>query len=104
MFLPSFQCLSEKLKVIEMLFRRKKPEEKPAAPDYSFQIIGRMADGVLHVIRNGHPHDIQHISEELEMPADRVDDILDFLAMLGLVEKHARITETGRKFLKLPEE
>ncbi len=87
-----------------MLFRKKKPEEKPIAPDYTFQMIGRMADGVLHVIKNGRPRDILHISEELEMPADRVDDILDFLAMLGLVEKYARITETGREFLKLPEE
>ena|GEM_PF-2681141 len=84
------------------IFRRRKSEE-PTKPEYTFQMIGTMADGVLHVLRDGRPHDVVEISEELSIPPDRVDDILDFLSMLGLVQKYAQITKMGRKFMKLPQ-
>jgi len=67
-------------------------------------VIGRIADGVLYVLKDGRPHDVLEISEELSIPADRVDDILDFLSMLGLVKKYAQITKSGRDFMELPEE
>ena len=85
------------------IFRRKKPEV-PTKPEYTFQMIGTIADGVLYVLRDGRPHEVLEISNELSIPPDRVDDILDFLSMLGLVKKYAQITKNGRNFMELPEE
>ncbi len=81
-----------------MLFKKKRTEDAEM-----MRMIGLIIDGILESVKDGKPHDILDIAEEMEIPHRRLNDILELMLSLGLIEKRIKITKSGLNFLNLPE-
>ena len=61
-----------------------------------------VAEKILESLEAGKSCKLGEIARAVELPEDRVKNILDFLAEANLVEKRFRITRFGLRLLKMP--
>jgi predicted transcriptional regulator len=61
-----------------------------------------VAEKILEFLGTGKSCKLEEIARAVELPEDRIKNILDFLAGANLVEKRFRITSFGLKLLKMP--
>lgn len=61
-----------------------------------------VAEKILEFLGTGKSCRLGEIAKAVELPEDRVKNILDFLAGANLVEKRFRITRFGLQLLKMP--
>lgn len=55
-------------------------------------------------MRPGRPRDPKEVADAVDLPKDKVEKVLDFLAQTGLIRKSVEITDLGSNFLRLPVE
>lgn len=80
------------------MFRKKRTADAEMK-----RMIGLIIDGILESVKDGKPHDLIDIAEEMEIPSRKLNDILELMLSLGLIEKRVKITKSGLRFLGLPE-
>lgn len=63
-----------------------------------------VADEILEFLGTGRLRDVKEVAEAVDLPEDKVEKILDFLARTGFIRKGVQITRLGSNFITLPVE
>jgi predicted transcriptional regulator len=63
-----------------------------------------VAEKILEFLQTGKSCKLEEIAKAVELPNDKIKNILNFLAEANLVEKSFRITGFGLSLLKMPTE
>ena len=63
-----------------------------------------VADEVLEFLEAGRLRDVKAVVDAVDLPEEKVEKILDFLARTGFIRKGVQITDSGRRILMLPTE
>ena len=57
------------------------------------------ADEILEFLGTGRLRDVEEVADAVDLPEDKVEKILDFLARTGFVRKGVQITRLGSNFI-----
>lgn len=63
-----------------------------------------VADKILEFLETGRLRDVEEVADAVDLPEDKVEKILDFLARTGFIRKGVQITRLGSNFITLPVE
>ena len=63
-----------------------------------------VADEILEFLETGRLRDVQEVADAVDLPEEKVEKILDFLARTGFIRKGVQITRQGSNFIGLPVE
>jgi len=63
-----------------------------------------VADEILEFLNNGRLRDVEDVADVVDLPADKVEKILDILTRTGFIRKGVQITDLGSNFIELPVE
>ena len=66
--------------------------------------VAGVADEILEFLGTGRLRDVKEVAEAVDLPEDKVEKILDFLAQTGFIRKGVQITRLGSNFITLPVE
>ncbi len=66
--------------------------------------VAGFADEILEFLGTGRLRDVKEVAEAVDLPDDKVEKILDFLAQTDFVRKGVQITRLGSNFIRLPVE
>ena len=63
-----------------------------------------VADEILEFLETGRLRDVKKVADAVDLPEDKVERILNFLARTGFIRKGVQITHLGLNFIRLPVE
>ena len=66
--------------------------------------VAGVADEILEFLGTGKLRDVEEVADAVDLPEDKVEKILDFLAQTGFIRKGVQITRLGSNFITLPVE
>ena len=66
--------------------------------------VAGVADEILEFLGTGRLRDVEEVADAVDLPEDKVEKILDFLARTGFIRKGVQITRLGSNFITLPVE